>query len=292
MVFRPTEDSFPRLSRTLQPATNCLFPHSAHFSPLPIFRFIIHCGICRHFNIILLNLRRKQLRVVPTSPHFAQIRFHVFTRFPPQSKPVSPFFVVSFPFAPLPVPVSSFLPSITGFPPTSALSVLVLAIDPAFYSPLRSTCHSPLSHPAPQDHLFLEKHFTFEKRCAILHKHLNKHLPVAQLDSASDSDSEGRRFESCRVGQKGASPPCVGAPLFALPSGRTCRRACAASRSSLPANSQASRLRLGLRIGACAVLSPASTIRLTPPTQGGSALVCSTAPARTCGNFVACDGIA
>ena len=27
-------------------------------------------------------------------------------------------------------------------------------------------------------------------------------LPVAQLDSASDSDSEGRRFESFRVGQK------------------------------------------------------------------------------------------
>ena len=28
------------------------------------------------------------------------------------------------------------------------------------------------------------------------------YLPVAQLDSASDSDSEGRRFESFRVGQK------------------------------------------------------------------------------------------
>ena len=28
-----------------------------------------------------------------------------------------------------------------------------------------------------------------------------KNLPVAQLDSASDSDSEGRRFESFRVGQ-------------------------------------------------------------------------------------------
>ena len=27
-------------------------------------------------------------------------------------------------------------------------------------------------------------------------------LPVAQLDSASDSDSEGPRFESARVGQK------------------------------------------------------------------------------------------
>ncbi len=30
------------------------------------------------------------------------------------------------------------------------------------------------------------------------------YLPVAQLDSASDSDSEGRRFESYRVGQKEA----------------------------------------------------------------------------------------
>ncbi len=29
-----------------------------------------------------------------------------------------------------------------------------------------------------------------------------QYLPVAQLDSASDSDSEGRRFESYRVGQK------------------------------------------------------------------------------------------
>ena len=28
------------------------------------------------------------------------------------------------------------------------------------------------------------------------------YLPVAQLDRASDSDSEGRRFKSCRVGQK------------------------------------------------------------------------------------------
>ena len=27
------------------------------------------------------------------------------------------------------------------------------------------------------------------------------YLPVAQLDRASDSDSEGRRFKSCRVGQ-------------------------------------------------------------------------------------------
>ena len=28
------------------------------------------------------------------------------------------------------------------------------------------------------------------------------YLPVAQLDSASDSDSEGQRFESARAGQK------------------------------------------------------------------------------------------
>ena len=32
------------------------------------------------------------------------------------------------------------------------------------------------------------------------------HLPVAQLDSASDSDSGGRRFESCRVGQNKKRP--------------------------------------------------------------------------------------
>ena len=29
----------------------------------------------------------------------------------------------------------------------------------------------------------------------------NLYLPVAQLDSARDSDSRGRRFKSCRVGQ-------------------------------------------------------------------------------------------
>ena len=39
----------------------------------------------------------------------------------------------------------------------------------------------------------------------------DQNLPVAQLDSASDSDSEGQRFESVRVGQnkaRGASPSC------------------------------------------------------------------------------------
>ena len=29
-----------------------------------------------------------------------------------------------------------------------------------------------------------------------------KYVPVAQLDSACDSDSQGRRFESCRAYQK------------------------------------------------------------------------------------------
>ena len=33
-------------------------------------------------------------------------------------------------------------------------------------------------------------------------EHQRLFLPVAQLDSASDSDSEGRRFKSYRVGQK------------------------------------------------------------------------------------------
>jgi len=47
-------------------------------------------------------------------------------------------------------------------------------------------------------------------------------------------------------------------------------------------------LRLGRRIGACAVLSPASTRRLTPPTQGGGVSFCPTAPVRTCGIFTAC----
>ena len=43
-----------------------------------------------------------------------------------------------------------------------------------------------------------KKDLTFQpSRCIII-----THLPVAQLDSASDSDSEGRRFESCWAGQK------------------------------------------------------------------------------------------
>ena len=33
-----------------------------------------------------------------------------------------------------------------------------------------------------------------------------KYVPVAQLDRVSDSDSEGRRFESCRAYQKEAVP--------------------------------------------------------------------------------------
>ena len=32
-----------------------------------------------------------------------------------------------------------------------------------------------------------------------------EYLPVAQLDSASDSDSEGQRFESARAGQENTS---------------------------------------------------------------------------------------
>ena len=41
------------------------------------------------------------------------------------------------------------------------------------------------------------------------------YLPVAQLDSASDSDSEGRRFESCRVGQK-TVPALVAGTVFLI----------------------------------------------------------------------------
>ena len=70
---------------------------------------------------------------------------------------------------------------------------------------------------------FLEKGEEFVKKCLqsgqkydIIERSkrkmrlLHKYLPVAQLDSASDSDSEGQRFESVRVGQtnnRGACPP-------------------------------------------------------------------------------------
>ena len=49
--------------------------------------------------------------------------------------------------------------------------------------------------------LFFKKGLHFSLLCGIIPRY-TKHLPVAQLDSASDSDSEGRRFESFRVGQK------------------------------------------------------------------------------------------
>ena len=49
--------------------------------------------------------------------------------------------------------------------------------------------------------LFLEKGLHFCKVYDIIARYEIEYLPVAQLDSASDSDSEGQRFESARVGQ-------------------------------------------------------------------------------------------
>ena len=51
----------------------------------------------------------------------------------------------------------------------------------------------------------------------------NAYLPVAQLDSASDSDSEGRRFESCRVGQK-SRRSARGVCFFGLPAANLSRK--------------------------------------------------------------------
>lgn len=214
VVFRPTAKSFPRFFFAPRSVKRDRSPHLALPLPLSPRPFLLFCGIRRHFLFIYRRFLRFSARYLSTLPHFARIRFHEFTRFSPQSRPVFPFFPSFFSARSAARPgffVFDFYYGIA--PPTSALSVLVLALDPAYCSPLRSTCHSHLSHPAPQDHLFLEKHFTFEKRCAILHKHLNKHLPVAQLDSASDSDSEGRRFESCRVGQTRAPPTQGGGAL-------------------------------------------------------------------------------
>ena len=39
-----------------------------------------------------------------------------------------------------------------------------------------------------------------EKACFLWYN-IYTHPPLAQLDRVSDSDSEGRRFESCRAGQ-------------------------------------------------------------------------------------------
>ena len=73
--------------------------------------------------------------------------------------------------------------------------------------------------------LFLKKLFPFQKKRVFLlynarllwyntHYKL-KFLPVAQLDSASDSDSEGQRFKSVRVGQTKSHPSWV---VFCMPS--------------------------------------------------------------------------
>ena len=50
--------------------------------------------------------------------------------------------------------------------------------------------------------IFLKKDLQFQGGYGIIQKLYLFYLPVAQLDSASDSDSEGQRFESARVGQK------------------------------------------------------------------------------------------
>ena len=42
------------------------------------------------------------------------------------------------------------------------------------------------------------------------------YLPVAQLDRATDSDSVGRRFESCRVGQTDSPRLLAGAVCLPL----------------------------------------------------------------------------
>ena len=49
---------------------------------------------------------------------------------------------------------------------------------------------------------FFEKGVAFLKQVCYNDVVKISYLPVAQLDSASDSDSEGRRFESFRVGQE------------------------------------------------------------------------------------------
>ena len=124
------------------------------------------------------------------------------------------------------VVVASF-PHFIGY---SALLFFYHVSSPPLYPLFKSFQIPPL---LPQN-LFLEKHFTFEKSCAILIKHQNGHLPVAQLDSASDSDSEGRRFESCRVGQNRGVPRKGDAPVLVYPPDEPAAAPRAASRSSLP----------------------------------------------------------
>ena len=62
---------------------------------------------------------------------------------------------------------------------------------------------------------FRKKRLQLMARCGIIagvpqeRERKRAYLPVAQLDRATDSDSVGRRFESCRVGQK---VPLQGSP--------------------------------------------------------------------------------
>ena len=74
-------------------------------------------------------------------------------------------------------------------------------------------------------------------------------LPVAQLDRATDSDSVGRRFESCRVGQKNAGGFILPAVfLFIRLVQRTYVR-CLASLRSKPCEASLRRVRLRARLG-------------------------------------------
>ena len=87
-------------------------------------------------------------------------------------------------------------------------------------SPLRVVFGSsafPLSFRSPGKIIFFLKSTLHLKKVVLYYIGIKKgHLPVAQLDSASDSDSEGRRFESCRVGQKTEHTP-QGSVLRFLP---------------------------------------------------------------------------
>ena len=157
VVFCPTAKSFPRFFFAFRSVKRDRSPHLAH--PLPLFPrpFLLFCGIHRHFIFIPHRFRRFSARHLSTLPHFVRNRFLAFTRFSPQSRPVSPFFS-EFPFRPFnrPSRILRFCRLIWGFSPTSALSVLAFALDPAFIPHFVPLVNLPFPIP-PRKIIFFSK---------------------------------------------------------------------------------------------------------------------------------------
>ena len=155
------------------------------------------------------------------SPHCAPLCANRFPRFSAFRILPAHVFLPSFRLFPdLPRHFRSCVFSFKGvFPHLASLSALfrlkIRSSPPLRYSFLYYPI-LPLPH-SPGKIIFFLKSTLHLKKVVLYYIGIKKgHLPVAQLDSASDSDSEGRRFESCRVGHNRDPPPREGDLCYRL----------------------------------------------------------------------------